>query len=105
LVAGPAFAQPDPDVAPRRYVPFDIDPKSFNSLLKNRLKLEKQLGSLKDLVKQISADPQKFKLDPQMLKDLKLDDPQMKRLIKEWTERDPDLKQALQEWIKKQPID
>src|SRR5437764_524073 len=101
IVAAPALAQPETE---RKYVPFVIDPKNFDTKLRD-LQLEKQLGSLKDLVKQISADPQKFKLDPQMLKDLKLDDPQMKRLIEDWAAKDPDMKRTLDDWLKQPAID
>ncbi len=100
MLTAPAPAQMLPGEAPpRRYVPFEID-KDFESALKERLKMERQLGPLKDLVKQIAADPSKFPVDPKDLKGLQLDDLKKKEALKGWLANDPELQQALKDWVK-----
>ena len=91
------------DDEPRTYVPIPFDP-NFEAKFKDRLKFEKQLGPLKDLVRQIIADPNKLHIDPKQLKDFKLDDPQFKKALQDWAANDPQLKQALQDWISKNPV-
>jgi hypothetical protein len=108
--AEPAAAQPGAlppivppkDPQPRNYVEFAIGP-DYEEILKDRLQLEKQVGPLRDLVKQILADPSKFQLDTEQFKGFKLDDPQLKKAVQEWTTRDPEVQQALREWIQQNP--
>jgi hypothetical protein len=108
-VLGPlTSAQPAPEGratdrgATGRYVPFDIAP-NYESLVKDRLRVEQQLGPLKDLIKQIAADPKRFPLDLKTMKGLKLEDPELKKAVQEWVARDPGLQQALHEWSKHIP--
>ena len=59
LAAAPALAQPkvlDPDRRP--YVPFEID-KNAAEIIKNRLKLDKDLGPLKEIMDQVLKNPNK----------------------------------------------
>jgi len=86
------------------YVHFGFDP-NVEALVKDRLKLEQDLGPLKDLVKQILANPDKFPFDPAKLQNAKLDDPAMKEAVKNWLAQDPNLKEAVEKWIKEQPAD
>lgn len=88
---------------PRRYEQFEIKP-GYEDLLKARFKANKELGPLKDLVKQLMADP-KFRLDPDKFKDVKLEDENLKKLVQEWVESDPNVQKSLQDWIKKKPAD
>src|SRR5208282_1902210 len=83
LTAGTLFAQPGPETSRGRYATFAIDP-DYEAQLKNRLQMEKQLGPLKDLIKQIAADPKKLPFNLDNIKDLKLDDPQLKRAVRDW---------------------
>ena len=99
----PAYALAQPDER-RQYVPFPIDP-NFEKMLRDRLQMEKDLGPLKDLVKQIAADPSKFPLDEKQLKDLKLNDPSFRKALKDWAASDPQLREALRDWIKQNPAD
>jgi len=99
----PAHAQGQMDQR-RQYVPFPIDP-NFEKMLRDRLQLEKDLGPLKDLVKQIAADPSNFPLDEKQLKDLKLNDPSFRKALKDWAASDPQLREALRDWIKQNPAD
>src|SRR6516165_12658606 len=80
----PAYALAQPDER-RQYVPFPIDP-NFEKMLRDRLQMEKDFGPLKDLVKQIAADPSKFPLDEKQLKDLKLNDPNFRKALKDWAD-------------------
>src|ERR1022692_593993 len=66
--------------------------------------MEQQLGPLKDLIKQIAADPSKMPLDPEKFKDLMKDD-NFKTALKDWARQDPQLKEALTEWLKENPAD
>lgn len=99
----PAHSQAQPDER-RQYVPFPIDP-NFEKTLRDRLQMEKDLGPLKDLAKQIVADPSKFPLDEKQLKDLKLNDPNFRKALKNWAANDPQLREALRDWIKQNPAD
>src|ERR1043165_1920782 len=106
VVAADASAQrnfeTDPNAPPQRYKPFPITP-DFESMLNNRLQREKQLAPFKDLIKQIVADPEKFPLDADRLKSLKLDDPQFKRAVLDWIDDNPSLRDALRDWVKQHP--
>ncbi|MBI1830139.1 MAG: DUF4129 domain-containing protein [Planctomycetes bacterium] len=95
----PVCAQVDD---PRDYARIPIDP-NFKKLLENRLQMERDLGALKDLIKQIVADPSKFPIDKEQLKNLKLDDPKVQNALKDWASNDPQMKKALQEWAQKNP--
>src|SRR5438105_15946786 len=84
--AGSLCAQPkfDPSKDPRReYVQFPIG-KNAEALVKERLQMEQQLGPFKDLVRQILADPDKFGVNPAMFKDVKMDDPKLKKAVQDW---------------------
>jgi hypothetical protein len=97
----PASAQPDSS-AKRPYVQFEFDPKVADQV-KARLQQEQDLGPLKDLIKQILANPDQFPFDPEKFKDVKLDDPKLKRAVENWAKEDPSLKDTLDAWLKKQP--
>jgi hypothetical protein len=90
--------------APPRYVPFDIDP-NYQKLLEARFKANQQLGPLKDLVRQIMANPDKFPVDPAKFKNMNLDDEKTKKLIQEWVANDPDARKSLRDWLDKNPAD
>jgi hypothetical protein len=89
---------------PPRYVPFDIDP-NYQKLLEARFKANQQLGPLKDLVRQIMANPGKFPVDPAKFKDMNLDDEKTKKLVQDWVARDPDAQKTLRDWLDKNPAD
>ena len=99
----PTHAQPKSLEQPRKYVEFKFDP-NFQQGIKDRLNLERQLGPLKDLVKHIAADPSKFPLDPEQIKAMKLDTPELKNALKDWVANDPKLKQQLEDWVKQNPL-
>ena len=101
LILLPAHAQAQPDEG-RHYVPFPIDP-NFEKMLRDRLQMEKDLAPLKDLVKQIAADPSKFPIDEKQSKDFKLSDPNFRKALKDWAASDPQLRAALRDWIKQNP--
>src|SRR5437016_1124089 len=65
-----AHAQPE---EPRKYVEFKFN-TNVEKALRDRLKMEKDLGPLKDLVKQFMADPSKFPITEKDLKNMKLED-------------------------------
>jgi hypothetical protein len=100
VAALPAWAQFEPSTRP--YVQFDFDPK-VPDLVKARLQQEQDLGPLKELVKQILANPDQFPFDPEQFKNMKLDDPKLKRAVENWAKEDPSLKESLDAWLKKQP--
>ncbi|MBM3995821.1 MAG: DUF4129 domain-containing protein [Planctomycetes bacterium] len=100
LLAGPVLAQADG----RDYARLPIDP-DFKKILENRLQMERDLGPLKDLIKKIVADPSKFAVTKDQLKDLKLDDPNFQKALKAWAGNDPQIKGALKEWVKNPPAD
>jgi hypothetical protein len=102
MLAATAFAQQEPEPPRGRYATFPIDP-NYEAQLKNWLQMEKQLGPLKDIIKQMSADPQKLPIHLDKIKNLKLDDPQFKKALQDWTSRDPELQKALRDWIKQNP--
>jgi hypothetical protein len=87
---------------PHRYKQFDIDPK-YQDLLKNRFEVNKQIGPLKDLVKQLMANPDKFPFDPDKLKDVKLEDDNLKKMVEEWVRNDPNVQKSLRDWLKQTP--
>jgi hypothetical protein len=97
----PAYIHAQPQER-RQYVPFTIDP-DYEKILRDRLKMEKELGPLKDLIKQIAADPSKF--NEKQLKDLKLNDPSFQKALGDWAASDPQLRDALREWIRQNPPD
>ena len=86
----------------RDYVDFGIDP-DFKKLLENRLKTEKDLGPLKELIKKFARDPKSFPLKEEDLKNLNLKDKQMQDALKEWAKNDPDLKKAFRDWMRDHP--
>jgi hypothetical protein len=96
----PARAQDEP----RPYVRFEIKP-DFEKTLKDRLQSEKQLGPLKDLIKQIAADPSKFHVDPAKLTQFDLKDDKFKKALQDWVASDPQLKKALSDWVRQMPPD
>jgi hypothetical protein len=93
----PASAQPkdslrlpDPATDPAkssRYVPFPID-KDPEAFVRSHLDALKRLEPYKDFVDKIRRDPDRFKLDPELLKQLKLDDPGVQEKLKKWVDRD-----------------
>jgi hypothetical protein len=89
---------------PRRYVPFEIDP-NYQKLLETRFKANEQLGPLKDLVKQILANQEKFPFDPAKFKDVKLEDEKLKKLVQDWVANDPEVQKSLRNWLEKNPAD
>jgi hypothetical protein len=88
----------------RDYVRFPIT-KDAEALIKERLQMEKQLGPFKDLVKQILDDPNKFGIDPEMFKDVPLDDPKLKKAVQAWAQSDPTIKKAVKDWVERMPKD
>jgi hypothetical protein len=94
-----------------RYVPFPFDPNVEGRLL-DQLKLLKQLEPYRDLFEKIMRDPEKFNLNPDAVKQLKLEDPSLQQTIKKLVEPDADgkvlatrekrdqLKQAVQKILK-----
>jgi hypothetical protein len=101
VAALPASAQIEPFTR-RPYVQFEFDPQ-VEDHVKARLQQEHDLGPLKDLVKQILENPEQFPFDPEKFKDLKLDDPKLKKAVENWAKEDPSLKKTVEAWIKKQP--
>jgi len=101
VVVASAFAQ---DGERRPYHEFKFDP-NVEGLLKKKFQIEKDLGPFKDLVKQILADPAKMPVSPDKIKDMKLDDPKLKKAVEDWLASDPKLKDQVAEWIKKNPPD
>jgi hypothetical protein len=100
-VAAPALAQSLPNDSDRReYRAFDID-KDAADIIKKRLQIEKDLGPLKELVKQVLADPKNRNPDlVKQLQGMKLDE-KLKQAFQEMLGNDPALKNDLREWIKK----
>ena len=96
VAAAPALAQ---TAEPRRYVTFPID-KNVEAIVKERLKIENDLGPFKDLIKQIMADPKKLPFDAKQFKDMKLDDPKLKKAVEDWIKSDPELQKTLGDWVK-----
>lgn len=93
----PRFSEPG-----KSYVKIDLDP-GYAEELKRRLQMEDKLGPFKDLVKQILADPNQLGLDPGKLKDMKLEDPELKKALEEWVRSDPKLRESLRDWIRQNP--
>ncbi len=83
---------------PRRYKQWPIDPK-YQDLLKKRFEADKKLGPLKDLVKQLLANPDKFPFDPDKLKGVKLEDGELKKMVEEWVRNDPNVQKSLRDWL------
>lgn len=102
-LASPIQAQPDAAL-PRPYVQFPIDP-NYKKILDDRLKIEQQLGPFKDLVKQILADPKMLHLDPDKIKDMKLENPAFKKALADWVRSDPKLQDSLRDWLKQNQLD
>lgn len=99
LVATTLSAQPGED---RGYVPFPID-KNAEALIKQRLQMEKQLGPFKELIKDVLANPEKYNVDPEQFKNVKMDDPALKKAVQDWAASDPSIQDAVREWLKKMP--
>ena len=99
IAAAPLLAQSE-----REYVRFRID-KNVEALVKQRLQTEKDLGPLKDLVRQIMADPKKFHLDPKQFKDLKLEDQKVKQAFEHLLKNDPELQKSLRKWVQQNQSD
>src|ERR1051325_9190714 len=110
LSASPLCAQVvprdfDPQKDPRRdYVHFPIG-KNVDALVKERLQMEQQLGPFKDLARQVLADPDKFGIDPKMFKDVKMDDPKLKKAVQAWAAHDKELQKTMRDWAKRMPDD
>jgi len=85
-----------------RYKHWDIDPK-YQDLLNERFKADQQLGPLKDLVKQLMANPEKLPFNPDQLKDMKLDDENLKKLVADWVANDKDVQKSLRGWLSRIP--
>lgn len=81
---------------PRQYKKFDISPE-FEKRFEERLQMEKQLSRLKNLIKQIAADPSKMPINPSQLDD------NLKKALKDWATNDPQLRDALKDWLKQNP--
>jgi uncharacterized membrane protein YfbV (UPF0208 family) len=89
---------------PPRYKQWAIDP-NYETLLNERFKANKQLGRLKDMVKQMMANPDMLPFDPDKLKDVKLEDGNLKNLVEEWVANDPNVQKSLRDWFKQNPAD
>lgn len=89
----------------RVYVDFGIEP-DYVAKLQERLKQENDLGPLKDLVKQVLADPKLLSLDPSKLKEMKFDEkPELRKAVEDWARNDRSLQESLRNWIKNHPPD
>ena len=51
------------------------------------------------------AHPEKFPLDAEKFKGVKLEDENLKKMVREWMENDPKMQQSLRDWIKQNPAD
>lgn len=92
-------AQPD---QPRKYERFDFDP-DVAKMLRDRLQAEKDLGPLKDILKDIAKDPSKFKLDPKQIEDLKKKNPGLEKAVKDLVKNNPDLQKSLKQFAEQKP--
>src|ERR1043166_9677863 len=92
-------AQPE---TKRDYVKFKFN-SDVEKTLRERLKMEKDLGPFKDLVKEILKDPSKMPFTEKDLKNFKLDDENLKKALKDWAASDPELREALKQWVEKNP--
>lgn len=89
----------------RVYVDFGIEP-DYVTKLQERLKQESDLGPLKDLVKQVLADPKLLTLDPSKFKEMKFDEkPELRKAVEDWARNDRSLQESLRNWIKNHPPD
>ncbi len=88
----------------REYVQFPFG-KDAETLVKERLRAEQQLGPYKRLIQQILADPDHFGIDPKMFKDVKMDEPTLKKAVRDWAASDPELQKAVRAWVKRLPND
>ncbi len=73
--------EPNPRYVP---VPFQGD---FEALFKQRLQTAKENGPLDNLLRQIRDNPTKYKLDPEMLKKIDLDDPALQEMMRAMAEK------------------
>lgn len=97
---GPRFSEPPNER--KSYVKIDVEP-GYLKELERRLQTEGELGPLKDLVRKVLANPRQLGLDPQNLKEMKLDNPELKKALEEWLRTDPKLRESLRDFIRQNP--
>ncbi len=107
LSFGTASAIAQPESKPHRYVPFPL-PADADARLQERLKHAEDLRPFKEALAKLLRDPTRLKVDPKLAEGLNLDDPQVRRLLKDWAAQDrksreaaPEAFQKLQEEIRK----
>ncbi len=72
-----------PEEKESRYVPFAFN-NNPEALVKGQLDTLKKMEPYKEFVEKLLRDPGKFKVDPELVKQLKLSDPNVQDKLKKW---------------------